>query len=219
MIPFLPLCSKLCAQNTEEDIIKKGYIDDAIINIIIDHLPNGWKFKNEKGCFIIQRQDSIWELSENTLNVPIEKREDKIKRIQANGKKTVSEIIIKFEDKWDFLKVQEATINNTSVSNDIRLLPDKYKITGLKDASLSSKEKVVYTPKTDEEKNRISNYNAELKQLKEKIIKIPDMSSQKYSLFVIAKNGCNDDNHIVYPDAASVELYTVMALFREVCGK
>ncbi|MEI6122533.1 MAG: hypothetical protein WCQ95_02785 [Bacteroidota bacterium] len=211
--------SKIDAQNTEEDILKKGYISDAIINIVIDHLPVGWKFKDENGFFIFQRTDSIWQLMENTLNVPLEKKEDRFKRIQANGRKTVAKIVIRYEKKWDFLKVQEVSLANMEVYNKIRLLPGKYKITGLKDLKLSSKGNTVYTPITEDDKKRIANYYAERLVLEGKIVGSPDLSSQLYSLFVVEKSGCNDENHLVYPDAASVELYSILTLCREICGK
>ena len=209
----------LKAQYTEEEIVKKGYTTDGIINILIDYLPKGWNFKEENSNFIFQRNDSIWELTENTLNVPIEKKDEKNKRIISNGKKTVSKIVIRYEDKWNFLKIQEATLLNQNTYNEIRLLPEKYNITALKDSKLSSKSHIVYTPKTESDKKRISDYNIEKEKLKGKIIKLPEMSSQKYSLFIEIKSGCNDEAHLVYPDEASVELYSILSFLREVCGK
>ncbi len=210
---------KINAQYSEEEIVTKGYTKDAIINILIDHLPNGWKFTDTNNCFIFQRTDSILVLTENTLNVPIEKKEDKIKRIQALGKKAVSKIVIKYEPKWDFLKVQEVATNNSSVYNELRLLPKKYKIVDLKDTKLSTKENIIYTPKNDADAKKIANYYIEKKQIEEKIIKSPDLSSQNNSLFIVSMSGCNDENHIVFPDEASVEVYSFMTFCREICGK
>ena len=92
-------------------------------------------------------------------------------------------------------------------------------ISALKDIVLSSKDKAVYTPKTETDKKRILDYYKEREMLQSKIIKLPDFSSQKYSLFIISTTGCNDDNHLVYPDEASVELYGILNFLREVCGK
>jgi hypothetical protein len=211
--------SKIKAQYSEEEIVKKGYTTDGIINILIDYIPAGWKFTEENGYFIFQRKDSIWELTENTLNVPFEKKEDRSKRILANGKRTVSKIVIKYEDKWDFLKVQEASISNTSVYSEIRLLPEKYQITNLKDPAMSVKGNLVFTPKTEADKNRISDYYNERKKLQAKIITLPDQNTQKYSLFILSRSGCNDDSHLVFPDNASIELYSILNFIREICGK
>lgn len=215
----LQYSQKIKAQYSEEEIVTKGYTKDAIINILIDHLPNGWKFTDTNNTFIFQRTDSILVLTENTLNVPIEKKEDKIKRIQALGKKSVSKIVIRYEPKWDFLKVQEVATNNSSVYNELRLLPKKYKIVDLKDTKLSTKENIIYTPKNDADAKKIANYYIEKKQIEEKIIKSPDLSSQNNSLFIVSMSGCNDENHIVFPDEASVVVYSFMTFCREICGK
>ncbi len=210
---------KIKAQYSEEEIVTKGYTKDAIINILIDHLPNGWKFSDTNNCFIFQRTDSILVLTENTLNVPMEKKEDKIKRIQALGKKAVSKIVIRYEPKWDFLKVQEVATNNSSVYNELRLLAKKYKVVDLKDTKLSTKENIVYTPKNDADAKKIANYYVEKRQIEGKIIKSPDLSSQNYSMFIISTSGCNDENHLIYPDEVSVEVYSFMTFCREICGK
>lgn len=207
------------AQWSEEEVEKKGYISDDIINIIINHLPDGWDFVDENGFFIFQRKDSIWELAESASKITGEKKPEKNKRIQAEGKKTIAKIILKYEQKWDFLKIQEASISNQKINNEILNLPEKHKITGLKDLKLSSKEGIVYTPKTENDKKKIAEYYKEKKLLEEKIIRLPDMSSQKYSLFIISKAGGNDESHIVFPEEASLEVYTILSLCREVCGK
>ncbi len=207
------------AQWSEEEVEKKGYISDDIMNIIISHLPDGWNFADEDGYFIFQRKDSIWELAESASKVTGEKKADKNKRIQAEGKKTIAKIILKYEKKWDFIKIQEATISNQKIDNEIVNLAQKHKISGLKDLKLSSKEGIVYTPKTENDKKRIAEYYAEKKQLEEKIIRLPEMSSQKYSLFIISKSGGNDESHIIFPEEASLEMYTILSLCREVCGK
>jgi hypothetical protein len=98
-------------------------------------------------------------------------------------------------------------------------LPEKFKITSLKDQKLSSKGNIIYTPKTETDKKRIADFYIEREKLQGKIIKLPELSSQKYSLFILAKDGCNDESHIVYPDEASVELYSILSFLREICGK
>ena len=210
---------KINAQYSEEEIVTKGYTKDAIINILIDHLPNGWKFTDTNNCFIFQRKDSILVLTENTLNVPIEKKEDKIKRIQVLGKKAVSKIVIRYEPKWDFLRVQEVATNNSSVYNELRLLPKKYKIVDLKDTKLSTKENIIYTPKNDADAKNIANYYTEKKQIEEKIIKSPDYSSQNYSLFNVSEDGYIDNYHYVFPEEASNDFFQLKNLLREICGK
>lgn len=182
-------------------------------------MPSGWTFSESNDCFIIQKTDSIWELEGNYMNLPPEKKEDRNKRIQADGKKTVANIVIRHEKKWDFLKVQEVSYKNLSINNEINALSNKYKISHLKDTKLTTKERIVYTPVTKEDVKLIENYYAEKKKLEAKLISSPDYSTQQYSLFIVSKSGCIDETHLVYPDKASLECYTILALIREVCGK
>ena len=219
LIIFFSGISKVNAQASEEEIVTTGYRSDGIINIIIQYLPKGWTFRESNGFFIIQRKDSILVLDENTLNVPVEKMEAKNNRIIKSGKKTVGKIIIRYEDKWDFLKFQEASLSNSSVYNEIRLLPEKMGISQLKDPKLSTKGNTVYTPVTEQDKIKIEKYYSERKKLENKIVKTPDNNTQKYSLFIVSKSGCNDESHIVYPDEASVELYKIISFINEICGK
>ena len=211
--------NNVSAQSSEAEIAREPYRSDAIISMILYYMPAGWTFREADGHFIIQRNDSIWELEENTMSTINEKKEDKNRRIQANGKKTVAQIVIKYEKKWDFIKIQEASFKNLSITNEINALSSKYKIAHLKDARQSTKEKIVYTPVTREDVKLIETYYAEKKRLEAQMIHTPDYSTQQYSLFIISKSGCIDEAHAVFPDKASLECYSILALLREVCGK
>ncbi len=219
LILFTFNMTSVTAQSSEEEIAKEPYRSDAIIRMIIYYLPSGWTFSESNGYFIIQKTDSIWVLEEDPLSNPSEKKEEKNKRIQVTGKKTVANIIIKYEKKWEFIRVQEVSLNNLSVTNEIKALPEKYKISHLKDMKLSTKNKIVYSPVTQEDVKLIEDYYAEKKRLEAKLIISPDYSTQQFSLFIVSKTGCIDKNHLVYPESASMECYTILALIREVCGK
>ncbi len=207
------------AQSSEAEIAKEPFRSDAIISMLLYYMPAGWTFSDVNGHFIIQRNDSIWILEENTMSTINEKKEDRNRRIQAKGEKTTAQIVIKYEKKWDFIKVQEASYKNLSITNEINALSNKYKIAHLKDTKQSTKEKIVYTPVSHEDVKLIENYYAEKKRLESQLIPTPDYSTQQYSLFIVSKRGCIDETHAVYPDKASLECYSILALLREVCGK
>jgi hypothetical protein len=218
---FLMMISvnKTYSQASEEEISKEFYRADGNLNLVLNNLPKGWVFKEDKGFFKIFRKDSVLMLAENRINAPVEKSEDRIKRIKEYGVKTLCEIVIRYENKWDFLKVQEAQIKNASTMDEINKLADKLKISSLLDPQLSRKNQAVYTPKNNKDKLNIANYYKEKERLEKTLIKTPDYTSQFYSLFNVSSNGMEDNMHIVYPSEASVELYTILSLFREVCGK
>ncbi|MDD4213938.1 MAG: hypothetical protein PHR81_03920 [Bacteroidales bacterium] len=210
---------KANAQSSEAEIFTTGYRTDATINLIINYLPKGWTFSESNGNFIIQRSDSVWVLKTNTVNVKKEKKEARQERIVRDGLKTVAKIVIRYEDKWDFLKRQEANLHNSSVNSEIRKLPEKMGIQHLKDAKLSGKGNIVYTPVTEQDKIKIDNYYKERAKLEATLIRIPDHSTQKYSLFIISKIGCNDDSYFVFPSESSVELFGILNFINEVSGK
>lgn len=211
--------SNVKAQASEEELSKEFYRADGNINLVLNELPKGWMLKEEKGFFIITRMDSVLVLEGNRINAPAETREARIKRIKENGVKTQAKIVIRYENKWDYLRIQEAQIKNAATIDEISKLADKMKISALYDSKLSRKNQAVYTPKNETDKVNIANYYKEKDKLEKKIITIPDFNSQLYSLFIISTNGMDDDMHIVYPGEASLELYSILSLFREACGK
>lgn len=211
--------SFLFGQASEEEISKEFYRADGNINLILNNLPEGWAFKEDKENFIIYRKDSVFVLIENRINTPIENKEIRISRIKEHGVKTLAEIIIRYENKWDFLKIQEAQLKNAATIGEISKLPEKYNITSLLDPKLSRKNLPVYTAKNEKEKLNIADYYKEKGYLEKKLIRIPDYNSQLYSLFNVSTSGKEDDSHLVFPVEASIELYTILTLFREACGK
>ncbi len=211
--------NSIFAQASEKEIAKEFYRADGNINIVLNNLPKGWNFKEEKGFFIITRNDSVISLTENTTNPSSEKKEDRIARIKEHGKKILAKIVIKYEAKWDFLKTQEAQLKNASTIEELNKLADKMKITALLDPVKSKKNQAVYTAKNEADKTKIANYYKEKEKLEKKIVITPDYNSKDYSLFKVSTEGMEDDNTLVYPVSASIELYSILALFREACGK
>jgi hypothetical protein len=219
LLPFIIHINNSMAQASEKEISKEFYRADGNINLIINYLPAGWSFREENGCFIISRKDSALMLIDTSMNFSTEKSEARNKRIQEHGVKILPQIVIRHEDKWDFLRIQEAQIRNSELQGQLYNLADKMGVAPLLDAKLSRKGRPVYTAVTEADKKKLANYYKEKEKLEKKIITVPDFSSQNYSLFIVSSTGKIDDTHIVYPASASNEVYTILALFREACGK
>ena len=99
-------------------------------------------------------------------------------------------------------------------------LPEKFNITALANGTQMGKGGgVVYIGNTTEEKDRIAQYEKEMENLWKQITVIPNYHSEIYSLFLITKEGWNDDFHWVYPQEASNEVLSVEMYFIELCGK
>lgn len=211
--------SAILAQSSESEIEKAFYMSDQYISIVLNYMPKGWSFNAVGDKFILTSPDTVWVLEENRNNAPVEKKEDLIKRIKESGIRVIPEIVIRYEDKWTPDKIQQSLIQNAAIDNEIAGLPEKYNITQLFDKKLSSKNHTVYTATNEKEKGLIVQFEKEKSSLLAKKVILPDFHTQKYSLFLISSQGKNDDMHVVYPDRPSLELYTIISTFREVCGK
>jgi hypothetical protein len=212
--------SSVSAQSSAAEIDKEFYKADMNLSIVISTLPAAYTFAEQNGSFYIRRPDSVWIIKEDRLSAPRENREQKKQRAMAKGLKSAAMIVFRYEKRWDAAKVEAMTIQNAAYQDEINRLPEKHKITHLLDKSKSGKGAApVYKAKTDADKKAIERYEAEKAKLEKNIVKLPDYHTQHYSLFLQLVQGINDDNHLVYPEEASQELYTILATFREVCGK
>jgi len=207
------------AQSSEREINKEFYKADAQLSIVINYLPTGWSFSSAQDLFLITARDSAWVLEENMADSPAESKESRTERIKKSGTRILPQVVIRFEEKWSSDKVQMAKIGNAAIDDEIRKLPAKYRIQHLADTVQSSKSKKVYTATNDKETRLIAQYNNELNQLIAQRVKLPDFHSEKYSLFIDRITGAGDETHLVYPANASLEVYTVLSTFREICGK
>jgi|WetSurMetagenome_2_1015567.scaffolds.fasta_scaffold226266_2 hypothetical protein len=207
------------AQSTEHEILKEFYKADANISIVLNYIPKNWVFTADSNHFTITCTDTVWVLDENRINAPFEKKEDQIARIKNNGKRIVPEIVLQYVNKWTPDQIQQANIHNAIYDDEIHKLPKKLNIECLRDKKLSGKNATIYTPTNEQEKKRIEQYEIELTRLQDKKIRLPDFHSEKYSLFIESVYGRADDYHLVYPGENSLELYTILNTFREVCGK
>lgn len=207
------------AQASESEIAKEFYRADPNINLIINSLPSGWIFQEKDQCFIIYKSDSAIVLVENRINAPYETNNSRVERIKAQGIKVLPKLILRYEKKWDFIKIQEIQIKNSGLLAELVKLPEKYNITHLYDKNLSRKDNPVYTPKTENDKKILSSYYNEKAKLEKKMVKLPEFNSQLYSIFLQSAEGLEDDTHMVYPVETSMQLHSIIGLFREVCGK
>ena len=110
-------------------------------------------------------------------------------------------------------------IQNAAIDDQIRALPEKMGVSHLYDKELSSKNQTVYTPANENDKKRLEEYHVALQKLQASKIRTPDFNTQLYSIFRGDIQGAGDEMHLVYPEKPSLELYTILSTFREVCGK
>ncbi|MFA5783139.1 MAG: hypothetical protein WC868_12805 [Bacteroidales bacterium] len=203
------------------DTTSLHFHEDSILNKIITSIPKGWIVSTKNGEIIFEKTDSVLILNEdryNTQNINKTKAE-RIERIKTHGIKGKSRLVLKYENRWTYEKILTVKNTNTYVYQEIKKLPEKYKIANLYDKTLSSRETAIYTGVTQKEKDQISKYEKEKKELLSNTIVLPNYNTEKYSFFTKSMSGYNDNTHDIYPEEASLQLFQILTLFIEYAGQ
>jgi hypothetical protein len=214
---FFFVFSSFCVQSQTSDSIF-DYKTDQILSKILKSLPKGWTFYEQKGELIIEKNDSIVIAEKAQIGVAANKKVSQ-DSVLKYGYKSKSRIIYKYSTRWTYEQTLNANSNNTKIYQQIKELPTKYKITNLFDKGKSSRNKNVYTGKTDEEKKIILQYEKEKGLLTSKLILIPNYHTDNYSLFLLSTSGVNNNFVTVYPNEASLQLNDILNLFYELTEK
>lgn len=202
---------------SQSDSITKASLNDSLLNKIYSLFPAGWTIIQENDRLIIQRTDSIYSLNEYRFGTSHsgETKDERNVRIQNEGKKGVSRIILRYEARWSYLKTVGTKNSNILYKKELSGLAEKYKITKLYNKELSTRQNPVYVGTTENEKDAIIKFEKERSEIQAKITTLPNYNTDKYSFFLVSMEGCNDDNHYIFPEEASLQLYTILTLFYE----
>ncbi|MGV8121654.1 MAG: hypothetical protein AB2L14_17985 [Candidatus Xenobiia bacterium LiM19] len=203
----------------EDDEMPWRRQDDQALRKVEGSLPAGWVMYTEGDRLIIKRREPVWILTENRINAPVssESSNERDDRIRKKGSKSDARLVFRMEKAWTPEKLRCAAITNETVKADLKALPGRLGVEKLMDESLSRKGEAVYKGRTDDEKKRIAAFYKERENIEKKLVKLPDYTSKQYSLFILLKEGAEDDFHRVFPGQASEEIYTVESLLRKYC--
>lgn len=218
LISLFIVCAsiQMSAQDSfNDDFFKK----DAILKSIYSVIPKGWVMSYDSSNITIYRKDSILVLYENRINAKPESAASIEERAVKHGKKELAFIRYRYDLIWDALRILDAQQNNEKIWAEIKKLPNRHGIERLKDPQRSSKERIVYAPVTHKDSMRVAAYEREYQEKLTQMIQLPNFHTQLYSLFLVEKNGLNDEYRMVYPLNVSIELSQIELLFKELCGK
>lgn len=218
-ITFVLFLAQLVIGQTDSSF--KSILNDSILNRVYSYLPKGWTVIESTNQIAFLRLDSVYSLEEyrfGSSNIG-ETKAERNERIKNEGKKGVSKFVLRYEDKWSYSKLLSSKNNNTYYNQKLQKLPEKYKISNLYNAELSTKQNPVYIGVTDKEKDAIKKFEKEREEISAKITTLPNYNTEKYSFFIISMEGCNDDNHYVLPEEASLQFFKLISLFTEFAGQ
>lgn len=215
IIFLISLQGSLYAQVNDSTKLKVK--NDSILSKIVKYFPKNWNYTFKGNEFLIDNTDSLWILEENRINANMtsETKEQRINRIKKYGTIGSSKIILRFETKWNDSKRIGAKNSNIAYSKMMTDLDKKYNMSAYYDTINSTKGNPIYTSNTSAGKKIIQQYLDEKDEISKKIITLPNYSTQNYSFFVKSLVGCNDDNHYVFPDESSAQLYQILFVFIE----
>lgn len=217
---FICLICCLAGQNIQAQDTTDVISNDNILRLIRSVVPPGWIMRADSDLIIVQRIEQVWILEGNRLNAPAgETREQRMDRVQSKGQKSTAFISFHYEPIWDPMRIEESMSFNAGIYAKIKALPERHGIVELYNPALSSRTEKVYTPKTPKDEVNIAAYHRERAELLASLIRMPDHNTEKYSLFLIEKQGGDDQFTTVFPEEASIELNTIHMLFRELCGR
>ncbi len=191
--------------------------NDQILKIISQKIPSNWIYYIENNHMIVESKDTIWILSENILKRPKETSQKRANRIMLNGVQTMARLVIKLEDKWSIGKLEKAEETNSNIYNKIKKLPKEHDIVRI--AKTGGRRGTQYIPKTGNDKLRIEAYKKAKADILNQLIKLPDIHSQNYSLFILKKVGEHNSFQMVHPKKTSSELFVIEDFFYRYCGK
>jgi hypothetical protein len=212
IILTLAFCKILLGQTDSSTF--KSSLNDSVLNKIYSYLPKGWIVTEKNNKIIFQRIDSayVMENSYDSIFYTSTKAERRA-RIMKEGKKTVSRITFRCEEKWNYTKLLTTKNNNLYYNKKLQGLPEKYKITSLLDKDLSTKSDPVFVGTTEKEKEAIKKYEKERSEILANITNLPSYNTEKFSLFLVSREGYTDSSNYVVPEEASLQLFKILALF------
>lgn len=190
--------------------------NDTLLKAFRNKINKSWNLEISKDRLTVISKKKVWILNENKINAPVsfaKNKEDE--RIKKNGKNIYMKLFLRLEPLWSKEKYKEAKEKNDLIHREIEELPQKYNIENLKDELLSSKNAPIYVGNTKEEMRQVELYAEEKNTIEKTILKYPDFTSEKYSIFIESKEGFEDEFHSVYPAEVGKEFYSLIEEMRK----
>jgi hypothetical protein len=192
---------------------------DAILDRLRADLPKGWSMSVTDAELALARDGKVHALFQNMINAPgsDESDREREKRIVAYGREVDCKLVYRLEPRWSAEKLEKARDANAAVYREIASLPKRFKIDSLKNEHLSAKREEFFVPKTEDDTQRIADYQAEKAKLEAGVIKLPGCNTERFSLFEKDRTGVSDEFTLVAPEVASREAFQLENRLRELC--
>ena len=201
-------------------IIQKNAVEpDPVLIKLKNQLPDNWSMHIENERLIVKCNEPAYRKLTNLINAPagLIKKEQREKQTSAEkeGIEVYCKFVFQLETRWFPERLERARNINKSIDREISQLSKKYNITNLYNRA-SKTVAGLYRGKTPEEKRRIAAFEKEKKELMKKRVRLPDYVSRDFCLFLLEKEGMQDEYTLIYPEEASQEMYRIENKFKEI---
>jgi len=207
------------AQTHKVPFVKENLEPDPVLEKLKKQLPDNWSMHIENERLIVKRNEPAYQQIANLINAPAALIKKEQREKQASAEKEGVEVYCKFvfqlETRWLPERLERARNINKSIDREISQLSEKYNIATLYNRA-SKTAAGLYRGKTAEEKRRMDAFEKEKKELMMKRVRLPDYVSRDYCLFLLEKEGMQDEYTLIYPEAASKEMYRIENKFKEI---
>ncbi len=192
---------------------------DTVLGLIEKKLPQGWKMNLEGELLTFERAGDIWVMNVNRINAEpkLEFPKERQAIIKAQGKKTQARMVFKVTPRLTLEQMHALDTENARIDAEIASLPEKMGVSGFLDENLSRKVGPVYTATAPEDLKKIEEYQKVREEMSTKRLKYPDFNTERYSLWLLEKEGWEDEFHEVNPPEASQQSYEVHNIIESAC--
>ena len=197
--------------------LEEMFQSDKKISLVKEGLPKGWELVFQESSLICQRTKEISTMMVNRINAPatFETPEQKKKRFETLGRKTILRIILRVEPKWSAEKKRETKEINDSLNKKIGELISKFHLEKLFHSSAARKGLENAYSDDPREKQNLQEYRIERSELEKNVVKLPDFDSEKFSLFFDKSDGYDDEFHESFPPESLQEMREVKSLLEK----
>lgn len=154
-----------------------------MIAAVKENIPEGWTLTAGENTFTVQRTDQIWVRIPAVLAVDpqdsTQSDDDYMRYLQTKGhaKQKQFFLMFRYEDVWPEGEGDKVRENNAKAKAELKTLPEKFNVTHLKAGSM-------YVGGTDEERERVRQFQARRTELLNSLKVPPTFSGTNYTFFV-----------------------------------
>jgi hypothetical protein len=185
---------------------------DRLLDTLSRTLPEGWSLVLTGDTLTIARREPVWVLSENRINAPMsrETADERSRRIRAHGERSACRLVYRLDERWTDGQLADVRAANAEIDSSVAAL-----YAAFPNVSTSRKGDDSFKTQNADDERRVQAFMKQRDALLARRRPLPDLHSERHSLFLVAREGGEDGMHFVDPPDA---LAAAERVVRELLG-